>query len=156
MCVYSMIADYYRDRLNTYIGIGGFDFQPPLYPQFTTEEVEALKKLIKQAIKTDNVFKDCDCETPEKVDWLKSVGIDIADLHEEVKTEQKCEWDGNHFYDETGKTVGKIFFEPVEWKYIAMVYGEQFASNTPPYWAQLGEYKTNDTAKSAIETWWAK
>jgi hypothetical protein len=164
MCVYSMIADYYRDRYwpqpnifpnpilpyDNGAGISG-TITFPAAPQFTPEEVAALKELIKQAIKTDNVFKECDCESPEKVEWLKKFGIDVAELHKEVEA-AAIEWDSpidgvGYAYDVDGKRVGEVAGSG-DGHFRAYLIGADYSEKNRQ---SLGDYKHVKQARKAVE-----
>jgi len=90
MCIVSNIGDYYKPQRPFlpwvpnigYFGttvVGTWTYPQP-QQQFTPEEVEALKKLLDAALTADKVFGEEDCEDPEKVEWLKSIGIDLEEI----------------------------------------------------------------------------
>lgn len=101
MCVYSMIADHYRDKFDRWPEKPwdsapvkpaiwpSYPYVPPITtPQITKEEFDELRRevkemleLLRKAKEYDRRNDEPDCEVDEKVDHLrkvaKSVGVDF-------------------------------------------------------------------------------
>ncbi len=82
MCVYSMIADHYRDRWRERkeyqyppATTEQFPYQPKvipftIQPTITPEEIEEFRKLLERAREYDKRNNEPDCENQEKLDEI--------------------------------------------------------------------------------------
>jgi len=147
----SNIGDYYKPQgpfLPWVPNIGGFGTTvvgtwtyPQPQQQFTPEEVEALKKLLGAALTADKVFGEEDCEDPEKVEWLKSIGIDLEEIKKKVnEVKPYYEWDGFKLWCVSdGKFLGEII-QKINFEYDAHIGNGEF----------IGHYKDEKSAKKAV------
>ena len=89
MCVYSMVADHYRDKWERRDWFPPYEW-PQRFPQIEREEIEKLKReveemreLLKRAKKYDAENGEPDCAMDEKIELIKKiaklVGVDLGD-----------------------------------------------------------------------------
>lgn len=87
MCVYSMIADHYRQKWEPLVQPLIFPQYPPVAPAISPEEVAELRELLRKAREYDKRHSEPECELEEKKVALKKIaealGVNVSFIDED-------------------------------------------------------------------------